>query len=94
MLLFDFSMSLFVRKTTITIWVPTRSDTNRALQAQKMARCLKFCLCSENKGADQLHKYAPLFSPMQIVCFPMRRLILKRTSKFDIISKFICFLMF
>ena len=26
--------------------------------------------CSENKGADQ-----PLFSPMQIVGFPMRRLI-------------------
>ena len=45
---------------------PTRSDTNRAVQAQKMARGLKFriyevdefyYLCSENKGADQLRVY-------------------------------------
>ena len=28
--------------------------------------------CSENKGADQLRSSAPLFSPMQIVGFPMR----------------------
>ena len=44
----------------------TRSDTNRAVQSQKMARCLKFRiyeeeglyqLCSENKGADQLRGY-------------------------------------
>ena len=44
----------------------TRSDTNRAVQSQKMARGLKFCiyeveelyyLCSENKGADQLQGY-------------------------------------
>ena len=43
---------------------PTRSDTNRAVQSQKMARGLKFrirvgeglyYLCSENKDADQLH---------------------------------------
>ena len=42
---------------------PTRSDTNRAVQPQKMARGLKYgilkveglyYLCSENKGADQL----------------------------------------
>ena len=42
----------------------TRSDTNLAVQLQKMARGLKFqiygveglyYLCSENKGADQLH---------------------------------------
>ena len=41
---------------------PTRSDTNRAVQPQKMARCLKFRfkkkeglynLCRENKGAEQ-----------------------------------------
>ena len=41
----------------------TRSDTNWAVQSQKMARGLKFrikvgeglyCPCSENKGADQL----------------------------------------
>ena len=42
---------------------PTRSDTNRAVQLQKVARSLKFRIkeveglyypCSENKGADQL----------------------------------------
>ena len=44
----------------------TRSDTNQAVQLQKMARGLKFCVkeveglyypCSENKGADQLLGY-------------------------------------
>ena len=50
---------------------PTRSDTNRAVQSQKMARDLKFrikevgelyYLHSENKGADQLcgHRTADL----------------------------------
>ena len=43
-----------------------RSNTNRAVQPQKMARGLKFriyeeeglyYLCSENKGADQLRSY-------------------------------------
>ena len=42
------------------------SDTNRAVQLQKMARGLKFriqeveglcCQCSKNKGADQLRGY-------------------------------------
>ena len=42
---------------------PTRSDTNQNAQPQKMARGLKirieeveglYCLCSENKEADQL----------------------------------------
>ena len=46
-----------------TFWFPTCSDTNQAVQLQKMARGLKFCVkeveglyypCSENKGADQL----------------------------------------
>ena len=45
---------------------PTRSDTNRAVQAQKMARGRKFLIykvkelyypCSESKGADQLRSY-------------------------------------
>ena len=49
-----------------TFWFSTWSDTNRAEQSQKMARGLKFRsqkeeglynLCSENKGADQLHGY-------------------------------------
>ena len=47
-------------------WFPIRSDTNQAVQLQKMARGLKFriqkveilhYLCSENKGADQLRGY-------------------------------------
>ena len=49
-----------------TMWSPNRSDTNRSVQAQKMARGLKFWIgkveelyypCSENKGADQLRGY-------------------------------------
>ena len=49
-----------------TIRVPTRSDTNRAVQAQEMVRGWKFWNekveelyypCSENKGADQLRSY-------------------------------------
>ena len=49
-----------------TFWFPTWSDTNQAVQLQKMARGLKFWiwkieglyyLCSENKGADQLRGY-------------------------------------
>ena len=48
------------------LWFLTWSDTNRAVQLQKMARGLKFrilkvvglyYLCSENKGADQLRGY-------------------------------------
>ena len=49
-----------------TMWFQNRSDTNRPVQAQKMARSLKFWslaeeemyyLSSENKGADQLRGY-------------------------------------
>ena len=49
-----------------TIWFPTGSDTNQAVQLQEMARGLKFRIkgveglyypCSENKGADQLRGY-------------------------------------
>ena len=49
-----------------TFWFPTRSDTNQAVQLQKMAGGFKFriykeegsyYLCSENKGADQLRGY-------------------------------------
>ena len=45
---------------------PTRSNTNRAVQSQKIARGLKFRIyeveglyypCSENKGVDQLRSY-------------------------------------
>ena len=47
-----------------TFWFPTWSDTNQAVQLQKMARGLKFrnrnveglhYQCSENKGTDHLH---------------------------------------
>ena len=58
------NMSLVVRNRSSGF--PTRSDTNRAVQQQKMARGLKFRTydgevlyypCSENKGADQLRGY-------------------------------------
>ena len=48
------------------IWVPTRSDTNRAVQSQKIARSSKFRMkeeeelnypCNENKDVDQLRGY-------------------------------------
>ena len=66
----------------------TRSDTNQAVQPQRMARGLKFqiyvveglyFLCSENKGADQLCGYpqanlAPLFLHMQKAGFLMTQL--------------------
>ena len=49
-----------------TMLIPNRSDTNRAVQAQKMARGWKFRTwkvdefhypCSKNKCADQLRSY-------------------------------------
>ena len=57
-----------------TFWVPTWSDTNQAVQLQKMARGLKFrilnveglyYLCSENNGADQLRGY---YFTMKLIC--------------------------
>ena len=48
------------------MWFPNRSNTNRPVKAQKMARGWKFWIeqveelyypCSENKGADQLRGY-------------------------------------
>ena len=69
------------------MWFPNRSDTNRPVQAQKRARSLKFRIkveeelyypSSENKGVISFAVTAklitPLFLPMQIVGFPMRRL--------------------
>ena len=49
-----------------TMWFQNRSDTNWPVQAQKIARGMKFRIkeverlyypCSENKGADQLRGY-------------------------------------
>ena len=71
------------------MWFPNRFNTNRAVQAQKMARDWKFWIWkveelyypkSENKGADPLPSYCeadlPLWFCMQhIVGFLMRRLI-------------------
>ena len=51
---------------TNNLGFPTRSDTNQAVQSQKMARSWKFLInieeelyypCSKNKGADQLRGY-------------------------------------
>ena len=67
---------------------PTRSNTNWAVQLQKIAGGLKFgiysvegsyYLCSENKGANQLCSYHTadlclLFSPMQKTVFLITRL--------------------
>ena len=47
-----------------TFWFPTWSDTNQAVQLQKMSRGLKeeelYYLCSEKKGTDQLRGYPKL----------------------------------
>ena len=58
----NLNLSRVMRKPTF--WFPTWSDTNQSVQPQKMASGLKFrnekvegCLCSENKGADQLRGY-------------------------------------
>ena len=51
----------FIKASRKICWVPMRSDTNRAVQPQKMARGLKFLiwevegfyfLYGENKGTD------------------------------------------
>ena len=58
--------SLLFKELTFIFYsgFPTRSDTNRAVQSQKMARNFRFrkveglhYLCNENNGADQLHSY-------------------------------------
>ena len=60
----NYHLSLVLRKPTF--WFPTWSETNQAVQLQKIARGLKFRIkvveglyypCSENKGADQLRGY-------------------------------------
>ena len=57
-------LSRVMRK--LTFWFPTWSDTNQAVQLQKMARGLRFSdlkveglyyPCGENRGADQLRGY-------------------------------------
>ena len=64
-----YQMSRVMREPTL--WFPTWSDTNQAVQSQKMDRSLKFriwkveglyyiYIYSENKGADQLSVTAKL----------------------------------
>ena len=64
-----------------TVWVLTRSDSNPTVQSQKMVRGWKFWIEEQRNCTIHVAKSkalissAPLFSPMQIVGFPMRRLI-------------------
>ena len=62
------------------MWFPNRSDTNRPVQTQEIARSLKFWSyvekelyypSSENKGADQLRGYRE--ADLRL-CFRLRRL--------------------
>ena len=64
-----------------TMWFSNRSDTNRAVLAQKQARSLKFWIevgeglyypLSENKGAVQFRDYREA-NPR--LCFRIRRLL-------------------
>ena len=64
-----------------TIWVPTRSDTNRSVQSQKIDKGWKFWIlkveelyypCRENKGADQLRGNR---EADQGLCFGLCRLL-------------------
>ena len=63
------------------IWVPTRSDTNRAVQSQKKVRSLKFRIkkkrnitirVAKTKAADQLRGSPEAGLRFHIVSFPMR----------------------
>ena len=83
-------LSLCMRKPAI--WVPTRSDTNRAVQSKKQARSLEFRIyeevkvyypCSENKGADQLCGYR---EADRRLCFHICRLLVFPCSgSFDVL---------
>ena len=64
-----------------TMWFSNRSDTNRAVQAKKVVRDLKFWIskeealyhpCSDNKGADQLRGYREVDLRL---CFRICRLL-------------------
>ena len=66
-------MGRIMRKPTF--WFRTWSDTNRALQLQKMVRGLKFRIekvegfyyrCSENKVADQPRGYRELEADLRL----------------------------
>ena len=73
------------------MWFPNRSDINRAVQAQKRARSLKFWIkvkeelyypSSENKDTDQLRGYRE--ADLRL-CFRIGRLLVfSRTGSFDV----------
>ena len=65
-------MSLCVRKPTI--WVPTRSDTNRAVQLQKMVRGWKFWIKKKRKFAIRVAKTKALISCAVSYCTVYQRL--------------------
>ena len=76
-----------------TLWFPNRSDTNHAVQAQKIARGMKFRIkeverlyypCSENKGADQLRGYR---EPDLRLCFRICKLLVFPLGGHLLISK-------
>ena len=83
-------MSLVVRKPVFG--VSDRSDTNQAVQSQKMARGLKFRIkglyypYSGNKGADQLRSYCA--ADLRL-CFRIckKPVISQRGSYFDLFSR-------
>ena len=64
----------------------TRSDTNPAVQSQKMVRCLNirveglYYLCRENKGTDQLHGY-PTADLRLCFCICKREVLLNAAHK-------------
>ena len=75
-------------------WSLTLSDTNRAVQLQKMARSLNFrilqieglyCLCSENKGADQLRGYRE--ADLRLYFANAKRLFSHDAAQIDMIQR-------
>ena len=78
-----------------TIWVLTRSDTNRAVQSQRTVRGWKFWiskvvelyyLCSEKKGADQLCSYCEADLHL---CFRLCRLLVFPCGGSNVLKYFI-----
>ena len=76
----------------LTFWFLNWSDTNQAVQLQKMTRGLKFriwkvegsyYLCSENKGVDQLRGYRE--ADLRL-CFRIRKtLVFSLRGSFDVL---------
>ena len=84
-------LSLVLRKRSSGFL--TRSDTNRAVQPQKIARGLKFQIkevkglyypCSKNKGADQLSSYcAADLRPCFRIC---KKLVFSQQGSYNDVS--------